>query len=395
MNRSPWALIVGHYLVGVFAAAQMGKMSALAPLISAELGLSLTTAAAAISLLELGGALLGAVAGVLASRFGLKATLLAGMACLAAAGFGSGLAQGPVSLLAWRLLESVGYLGVIVTAPVMIARAATPASTGMALALWSSFVPVGLAVGAWLWAAAAAWVGWRWAMFGGGGLALLAGAACAWAPEPGLARRPAPSGTVQGPRVSAAAWCLAASFGCYAVFEVGMLALLPSYLTAEAGSSVAAAGRWTALASVATILGSAFGAWWLRQGRPLHGPLLVSLLLPALLLFGVFVPVPVAAQVAWVAIVLNAVSGIYPSLAFAQLPAAAGGMHRMVRANGLFAQFGASGSLLGPPLTAWFVDRFGWPAAAWCGALVAVPSLWLAWRSLALSRRDAQAEQAG
>jgi hypothetical protein len=85
--------------------------------------------------------------------------------------------------------------------------------------------------------------------------------------------------------------------------------------------------------------------------------------------------------VAWIAVLLNAVSGLYPSLAFAQLPVVAGGARRMVRANGLFAQFGASGSLLGPPVTAWCVQQGGWPAAAWFGIAVSLPSLWLGLRA--------------
>jgi MFS family permease len=63
-------------------------------------------------------------------------------------------------------------------------------------------------------------------------------------------------------------------------------------------------------------------------------------------------------------------------------------MHRLARANGLFSQFGASGSLLGPPVLAACVERFGWPAAAWCGALVTVPCVWLALRALARNEQD-------
>lgn len=393
-TRVPWGSIVGYYLVGVLAAAQLGKMSALAPLIAADLGLSLPTAAAAVSLLEIGGATLGTVAGVLAARVGLRAGLMAGLACLALAGLGSAFAVGPVSLLGWRVLEALGYLGVIVTAPVLIAAAAAPSATGVAMAIWSSFVPVGLAAGAALWAALAAAFGWRLAMGGGSGLAWLAlamagvaawqarAAARAGRPVARAPRADSPSGSVAGRRAGAAAWLLATSFGCYALFEVGLLALLPLYLTRAAGATVAEAGRWTALASLATILGSLFAAWWIRQGLSLRGPLLVSLLLPALLLFGVFVEAPQLTRVGLLAVLLNAVSGVYPSLAFAWLPQAAGGVERMVRANGLFAQFGASGSLLGPPVMAFFVDRFGWPAAAWCGLVVTLPSTWLAWRLL-------------
>lgn len=400
--RTPWPAIVGYYLIGVLAAAQLGKMSALVPLIAAELGLSLTTAAAAISLLELGGASLGIVAGLLSARLGLRRTLVAAVGLLALAGFGSGFAQGSVSLLGWRLLEALGYLGVIVTVPVLIVSVAAPsAATGVAMALWSSFVPVGLALGAGLWAGMAAASSWRVAMWAGGGLALVALLVTAVAQHRARTRRsddaaqagsqrppPTARGDTGSKGAGAAAWYLATSFGCYALFEVGLLALLPLYLTSQAGATVAEAGRWTALASLATIAGSATAAWCMRSGMALRMPMLASLVLPAAMLFVVFVDNPDATLVGWLAVVLNAVSGIYPSLAFAWLPQMAGGMHRLARANGLFSQFGASGSLLGPPVLAACVERFGWPAAAWCGALVTVPCVWLALRALARNEQD-------
>ncbi len=395
IRATPWPAIVGYYLIGVLAAAQLGKLSALAPLIAAELNLPLTTAAAAISLLEAGGATLGMVAGVLAARLGLRRTLLGGVGCLALAGLGLGAAGGTVTLLGWRLMEAAGYLAIIVTAPVLIVMRSTPSGhTSVALALWSTFVPVGLAVGAWAWAGVAAVSSWRWAMAAGGGLALAAALALGWQLRRPAAALGVPSGPPAGTAAAhhgagKAAWCLAASFGCYALFEVGLLGLLPSYLTARAGMPVAEAGRWTALASIATIAGSFAAAWWVRRGGRYGPPALLALVLPASLVLAVFVDAPQPLQVALTAVLLNAVSGIYPSLAFALLPQAAGSLQRLVRANGVFSQFGASGSLLGPPVMAWFVDRFGWPAAAWCGVAVSVPSAWLFVQALRLTRRQA------
>lgn len=167
-----------------------------------------------------------------------------------------------------------------------------------------------------------------------------------------------------------------------ASFEVGLLALLPLYLTREAGLSAEVAGRWAALAALATIAGSAVGALCLRHGVSLRWPVLLSLFVPAGLLFGVFTEVPQATAAGVLAVVLNAISGAYPSFAFAWLPRAAGGAAQLVRANGVFTQFGASGSLLGPPLMAWCVDRFGWAAAPWLGLVLTVPAALLALQTM-------------
>jgi MFS family permease len=404
---SSWLPIIGCYAAGVLAAAQLGKMSALAPLIAADLQLSLTTVAVAISLIEVGGATLGVVAGALASRLGLWGSLLGSLLCLSLAAVGSGLAHSGAALLAWRLLEAVAYLGVVVTAPVLIVRAAVGTGTGSrvgpAMALWSTFVPVGIAFGAWGWSLVATLSDWRTAMFAGAGLAAAAlGVTIVWRASPGpgslqpagAAPHPAPiavastpsaapnPGAPSGSTVGVATWWLSVSFGCYAVFEVGLLALLPLYLTREAGVSAAEAGRWAAMAALATIAGSAAAALWMRHGGSPRWPVLLALFVPAAMLFGVFTDAPHATTVGLLAVVLNAVSGAYPSFAFAWLPRAAGGAAQLVRANGIFTQFGASGSLLGPPLMAWCVDRHGWASAPWLGLLLTVPAAFFAMKTL-------------
>ena len=109
--------------------------------------------------------------GLLAHRLGLRRTLRWGVGLLALAGLGGAWAQGATGLIGWRLLEAAGYLGVIVTAPVLIAHHAGIAGArvqGLALTLWSTFVPVGLALGAWASAGAAGTLGWRGAVTAGG-----------------------------------------------------------------------------------------------------------------------------------------------------------------------------------------------------------------------------------
>ena len=111
--------------------------------------------------------------------------------------------------------------------------------------------------------------------------------------------------------------------------------------------------------------------------------MLWSLGLPALLLFGVFTAAPPVGQAVGLAMGINLLGGVFAGLAFAQLPVVAGRADRMVRVNGLLAQCGASGSLLGPPLMAACVQAGGWPAAAGLGLAVTVLALPLAWRAAA------------
>lgn len=384
---SPWPLVGLLYLSGLLAAAQLGKLSALAPLIASTLGLSLTTVAIAISLIELGGATLGAVAGLFAHRLGLRCTLRWGVGLLALAGLGGATVQGAPGLLGWRVIEAAGYLGVIVSAPVLIAHhagAAGARAQGLALTLWSTFVPVGLALGAWGSAAAASAWDWRTAMAAGGavGVALWALMWRADLPEHADAPTAAPAA-----RLTPALWCLALGFGAFALFQIGILGLLPTLLVREVGLSAQTAGQWTAVASVATIAGSATAAWLLRHGIDLRWPAMASLGVPPLLLFGVFTTAPPAAAAIGLTVLLSMLGGVFASLTFALLPRLATAPGQMVRANGLLAQCGASGSLLGPPTMAACVQAGGWTAAAVLGLLVSAAALPLAWRAIRAGAR--------
>ena len=381
--RSPWPLVGLLYLTGLLAAAQLGKMSALAPLVASALGLSLTTVAVAISLIELGGATLGAVAGLFAHRLGLRRTLRWGVGLLALAGLGGATVHGAVGLLGWRLLEAAGYLGVIVSAPVLIAHHAGAAGArlqGLALTLWSTFVPVGLALGAWASAGAASAWDWRVAMAAGGaiGVTLWAVLWRADLPEHADAQTAAPAA-----RLTPALWCLALGFGGFALFQIGILGLLPTLLVREVGLNAQAAGEWTAIASVSAIAGSATTAWLLRHGIGLRWPALVSIGVPPLLLFGVFTTAPSATAAIGLTVLLSMLGGVFASLAFALLPRLATAPGQLVRANGLLAQCGASGSLLGPPAMAACVQAGGWTAAAVLGLVVSAVALPLAWRATA------------
>ncbi|GIL37965.1 CynX/NimT family MFS transporter [Roseiterribacter gracilis] len=368
--NSDWIRIGLLYVVGVIAASQLGKMSALVPLIDRELTLGLTVAALLVSLLEIGGASLGVVAGMLLHRIGERRSVLLGLGCFVAAGIGAAFAHDVAMLLAWRVLEAAGYLAVVIAAPPLISRTAGPARRGVALALWSSFVPVGLALGAMLAGAAADLSSWRVASFGGGviaAIALLALLLLLGDVHPDEASMRARA------RPNARTWLLAAGFGAYTLFEVGLLALLPSFLVEQTGASPSLAGLGTGIASLATLGGALVAAWHNHRPRDATWMLTVSLLLPAALLFAVFRDHPDYLSVVIAAIVLNAVSGILPGLAFAMQPRVAG--DNMAIANGLFTQFGAGGSLLGPPVMAACVGAGGWIGAAICGAVFSAISL--------------------
>jgi MFS family permease len=279
-----------------------------------------------------------------------------------------GLAPRIGPLFVARLVESVGYLLIVIAAPSLITAVVGPRARGPAPALWSTFVPAGLALGTAITGGVALLVGWHGAF-----LVWALAAACALAACLGL---PASGGRRPGSLVlpTSAIWLLAAGFGCYTAIEVGVLALLPAYLAGQWSVAPSLAGAATGIASATTMLGSAAASMALRRSsRWALRLMLVGLLVPALLLFAVFPPLAArglvgASGVALLAVVWNAVSGMPPAVVFAWLPDLAersgGGASHMAAANGVLAQFGAAGSLIGPPLLGFVASQWGWASIA-------------------------------
>ena len=384
-----WPSILVYYLCGVLAAAQLGKFAALAPRISQDLALGLAAMAALTSLLEVCGAVFGGVAGRLLPRLGLRRGLLLAQACLGLGALAAAQARHAPLLAAARLVESVGYLITVVAAPVLIARTAPRAQQAAAMTLWSTFVPVGMALGAWAYAHAAELGSWRWAqaLSVAAALALMAGLwrAAAPAAEHLGAPQPPANRTTHTPKahgVDPALWLLTLAFGLYAVTEVGLLALLPSLLV-QSGAPLAGAGSWTAAAALANVPASALAAWLMRRQGSIAWALVLPLLVSGLLF-------PWAYQVdqmdtgllpqAVVAVLINLISGVFASLVFALLPRFATNERQLSLASGRLTQCGASGALLGPPLMGALVEHGGWAAAGWASVGLALASAGLAWR---------------
>ncbi len=388
-----WPTIFLLWFAGVLAAAQLGKMAALIPAMRADLGLTLTGAGLMISLIEAGGASLGSIAGIIAARYSGRAVLATGSTLVAIAGLAAAAAPDAALLYAARLIESIGYLMVVIAAPSLIAMTAGRDSAA-ALALWSTFVPIGIAAGTVLSGFAASLIDWRFI------LVFWALAVLVTLPRtlrlPAMAEHRQTSFAVP-PR---AVWALAMGFGFYTTLEVGVLGMLPAYLAEIWGFSIATAGAITGLTSAATIAGSFAAARLLGTNDDVKRPLIliaVGLVLPTLLFFpafsvGSFAGQMSGASVAAAVIAANAISGLVAAVAFARLPMllrrSGVPLSLVTASNGVFAQFGASGSLIGPPLIGYVASGWGWAQVAPLVAVLSLLSLagfglgeWLAGRS--------------
>lgn len=356
-----WYPILALWLVGVLAAAQLAKVSSIAPLLRARFGLSLPATGLLISLLEVGGGLFGFVAGLALNRIGCRRSLIAGMTLLTAASVFEAIATGPHLWFAARATEGIGYLLAVIAAPTAIVAIATDRDRGRALALWSCFVPVGVAVGGMLTGLVVGQFGvatilWLWAG--------LLGATT-------LAVFKLPVVLATGRRIvlpALAAWISTFAFGMYTLFVCALTMLLPTFLVEQRGASVAAAGLIAGVASLSALPGTMFAIVTLRGTRLSRSrlvlvatPALIATALVSALAFRPGLNLATSGALALLAIML---SGLVAPLVFARLPDQAGAQHphdpRIATANGLLTQFGAGGALIGPPLGGLIARTWGW-----------------------------------
>jgi MFS family permease len=301
-------------------------------------------------------------------------------------------------MLAARVAEGVGFLLVVVAAPTLLVEMAGRRDQPAVLALWGTCIPVGLAVGAAAGGVLAP-LGWRLWLAVPSVLAVPAAAATALlvppdppagTPGPGgrppLPPDPPPSGpgapdapeptVIPDPPVGGAAGrtgggaglrladlrvpaLLAGGFCAAVVVGGAVLAMLPAFLEEERHAGIAAAGTATALVALSSVLGSAVAGWLLGRGVGLRALAAAGLLMPLaswpLVAAGGSFGGSVLAAAA-----LLAANGVQVAGVFAAVPRVAAAPDHLAVVNGLVAQLGSAGSLLGPPLFAWAVGVAGW-----------------------------------
>lgn len=376
MHRS-WFPILTLWLLGILAAAQFAKMSVIAPILRTGFGLSLPQLGWLISLMEVGGAVFGLVSGLALARFGMRSFLLSGLMILSAASLMQAFASTTFLLFLARAIEGIGYVLVVIAAPTAIAATADNTLRPRALALWSTFVPVGIAVGG-------AITGLAAGMLGMSGVMLFWAAMIA-AALPVAMRLPLadiPPTQILFP--AAAAWISTFGFGLYTVFISAVTMLLPSFLIERCGATMGEAAIVAGVASLAVLPGAAAAMWLMRKGdlgmrRTLFFSTLV--LFPTvplvLLLYGD--ANADLLQIGTISVLAVAVSGLVPPLVFARLPLLAGAASsedpRIAMANGLVTQFGAGGALVGPPIGGAIVSIRGWEGLGVAASVLVVAIL--------------------
>lgn len=364
--RWPGTLLL--ILAGVVSAFHVGKATAVMEALRQDLSLTLTAAAWLLSVSGAVGAVAGIGVGMLVDRLGPRRMAVLGLAVQAVASAGGAWAAQPAALLVSRVVEGLGFQLVVVAVPALIAGATPARSRATAMAAWSTFMPVGLALallsGPWL-----APTGWAPLWWYAGALAIAVAAAVArFTPELPQATRDAQRDPVRDLRTAwqaRAPMLLALLFGLFNAGYFALFGLLPSVMQKASAIGQVPTHLVMAIAVLASAGGNLAGLALIARGvRPLT--LLASgfaamavLSYPVVLDMGGASGLSLAAGIGF-----GAAAGLIPAALFAEAPRCTptDGMQGLV--IGLMMQGGNVGMTVGPPLAALATGAWGPPAAA-------------------------------
>ncbi|WP_332675467.1 MFS transporter [Aromatoleum sp.] len=380
------AAILLALTAGCIAAAQVGKVPPAIEAIRAELSMSLVQIAWVASAISAATAALGIAVALTMARRGAHSGLLNGLILLTLGSVGGAEATSGGLLLVSRILEGMGFVLVVVSAPSLIAAtlAHTPRRRRQLLTVWSCYMPAGIALTMGLAPLILEAVGWRGLWWWNAALL----AVCAALTFSYRHRLHAATRSAAGPSTPPSwralrqpgSWLMGISFGAFAAIWFVIATWLPSFAVEYMGYTARGATWLTALAVVGNIAGNLGAGFLAAAGLPRWAVIAgVQVMLGALgwLVFSADAD-PLLRSIA--AIVACAAAGALPATVMAGVPIHARDPQQILVANGIVFQCANLGSLAGPPAVAAAVTALGgwdggrWliPAIAMLGVLAAV-----------------------
>ncbi|OJA07051.1 CynX/NimT family MFS transporter [Halomonas sp. QHL1] len=357
------ALIIG---AGVISACQLGKAPLALKVVQEELQLGLGTASWLISAFAVIGAVAGAPLGLAVDRIGPRR-----MAVLSLLMMGAGSALGAFSndakiLLATRVLEGLGFLGLIVAAPTLIAAVASDRIRDRAMALWAIFMPTGLML-VLLAAPLMQTITWRGFWLLNAAILITYAALLGWAVP--LARRASQRHSsihrdIKQALAAPGPWVLGGVFALFSIIFFAVFGFLPSLLTDRLGVSDEAASMLSAMAVAASGVGNIVCAQLLARGAQSIRLLYVSFGTMMVCSIGVFSAPLAGSAIYALCLVFTFASGFVPVVIFKNAPLYAP-HNALVGATLGFAMQGNNiGLLIGPAVAGGVAAAYGWSAVS-------------------------------
>lgn len=361
-----WGAVLVIVASGVVAALQVGKAAIAAPMLQDELGIGLTAIGWLAGIFALIGLVGGIPTGAFVARFGARRILVVGLLVTAVgAALGAAIAGLP-GLFVGRVIEGAGFLLVTVAAPSLLDGVARPTDRDLAFALWSCFMPVGMATAMLVGPLFGDWQTMWWAS------SVLALAICIAVPlvipasgqGPSMSWRSLRRDTMTVARNRGASG-LAITIALYSLMFFAVFSFLPVLLMERLQVTHQTAGLLSALASAVNVIGNLAAGLLLSKGFSRPALLIAACLVMGLASFGIFLPVLPDSAAFLLCLLFSAVGGVIPAILLSSAPIVAPAAGLVPIVLGLIVQGNNLGQILGPTAIGSALDRFGWEAVAY------------------------------
>ncbi|ALN89224.1 major Facilitator Superfamily protein [Lysobacter gummosus] len=375
--RTDWLAVAAVFFGGLVAAQQVGKTAIALPALSADLGLDLRSGGWVMAVFGLLGLFASMPAGALVARLGDRSLQVAGLAAMALGSALGSQAHSLQALLATRVLEGAGFLLFAVAGASVLQRLSKPQDRNTVFAIWSCYMPAGMALAL---ATGAALDGWRgyWEL---NALLCAAAAAVLWFGVRGAQTPAAPAPWRQTARDALAVagargpLLLALVFALYALQFYAMLSFLPTLLMQRMQVSAADAGLLSAVAVGSNVIGNLAAGALLRRGAQrwvLIALASAAMGASAVGAFALGLPAP------WVfalCVLFSMAGGLLPASTIGGAAQLVPSPALIAVAVGLLMQGSYLGQVIGPSLFGSVVQAAGWPAASIPVALAALGAI--------------------
>jgi MFS transporter, DHA1 family, inner membrane transport protein len=360
------------------------------PSIRADLGASLRQSGWLLSTVNLITALGGMAIALTADRFGHRRLVMLGTGLCALASLFGAFAGSVDALLAWRVIEGLGFIAVAVAVPTLLLRIADAVDQRLVMAVWTTYMPAGAGMMMLIAAFILPGTSWRvvWLAAAGASALMLVALLLRALPRPELDRQPASRRPVLAEMIEVASsggpLAIALCFGAYSACWFAVVGFLPTLQIDRLGFSTSTAAIVTALVVMVNVAGNLAAGWLLHRGVARVVVIVGATVTMSFCAAGIFIDgVPDILRLV-LAGIYSAVIGVVPGALFTAIPIHAPRRQLVGAATGLLMQGSNVGSLVGPPITGMLVAAAGWPSAAWLTSvsltIAAGAGLFLHWR---------------
>jgi MFS transporter, DHA1 family, inner membrane transport protein len=380
VDRTPWALCCLLFFGGTVAAAQVGKAIVSLPLMRDEMGMGIGFAGAILSVFAMLGATCGIGGGAFVAWIGPRRALIMGMIALGVGNLCGAMATGTAALLAARVAEGAGFFGVVLATPSLLSRLAGAPDRDLVMALWSAYMPVGIA-SLLLLGPALPTIGWQhlW----------LANAAAAGALAIGFHHTlparvnatplaiPPLSGMVVVLRDRRCA-LMAAAFFAYSFHYFSLAFALPLLLISTLGNSLGNAALLGAVGMGVSAMGNLISGPLLRFGMPAWVAIGLTFMTYVVSMVGIFGGGFSTPAVALLAALALGVGGLAPGAIYSSAPKLTPTAEVLPITVGFFQQASNLGQFAGPLVVGLTIEKLGWGQVPFATVPLAVLGLGIA-----------------